>query len=243
MNQIHTITPTWPAPINVRAFTTTRGGGFSEGPYQSFNLGNAEDDPTVPKNRELLRAALKLPAEPVWLKQVHGTDVVDAATAKAGAIADAAWTRQRAVVAVIRTADCLPVFLCNRQGTEVGIVHAGWRGLAAGVVEAGLDSMRSPKDELLAWLGPAIGPTAYEVGAEVRTAFVETDPEAASAFVPNAAGRWLADMYVLARRRLRAAGVSAIYGGDYCTASQPDLFFSYRRDGTTGRMASLIWFG
>ena len=236
------IYPDWRAPKNVRAVTTTRVGGVSRGPYESFNLGDrAGDDPEcVRRNRALLRATLNLPSEPVWLKQVHGVSVVDAA-APAGATADGAWSGTPGVVCVVLTADCLPVFLCDREGTKVALVHAGWRGLAAGVIEAGVRALGVPGENLLAWLGPAIGPQSYEVGDDVRNAFIGVDPDAARAFAPRAAGRWLADMYTLARQRLAALGVREIHGGGRCTFRERDKFFSYRRDGVCGRMASLIW--
>ncbi|MBI3574298.1 MAG: peptidoglycan editing factor PgeF [Gammaproteobacteria bacterium] len=235
--------PDWPAPTHVRALTTTRRGGVSRGPYESFNLGDhvgdAADD--VQRNRALLREALTLPSEPVWLKQVHGVNVVDTASVNVGATADGAWVDRPGVVCAVLTADCLPVFLCNRQGTKVGLLHAGWRGLTAGVVEVGLRALATPGAELLAWLGPAIGPDSYEVGDDVRNAFLAQDAGAAVCFHAHGAGRWRADLYALARRRLQAQGVNAIYSGNFCTLREPERFFSFRRDGATGRMASLIW--
>ncbi len=234
--------PDWPAPKNIRALTTTRIGGFSRGPYASFNLGNPDQDSDVVKNREVLHAVLQLPAEPLWLKQVHGTDVIDAAIAAPDTTADGAWTDRRGVVLGVRTADCLPVFLCDRAGTKVALLHAGWRGLAGGVVEAGVHALAVPGAELLAHIGPGIGPDAYEVGDEVRTAFVRHDPAAAQAFVARNGGHWLANMYALARLRLRALGLTQIsVDRDACTLRQPDKYFSYRRDGVCGRMASLVW--
>lgn len=237
------IFPDWPAPANVKALTTTRVGGLSRGPYASFNLGDhVDDDPdVVRRNRARLREALALPAEPAWLKQVHGVNVVDAASAEAGTTADGAWTNQSGVVCAVLTADCLPVFLCNRQGTKVALLHAGWRGLAAGVIEAGLQALATPGAELLAWLGPAIGPDSYEVGDAVRDAFLTQDAGVAACFRAHGAGQWHADLYALARRRLQARGVNAIHGGYFCTVREPERFYSYRRDGVTGRMASLVW--
>jgi YfiH family protein len=237
------IVPDWPAPERVRAFTTTRIGGASGGPYAGFNLADhVGDDPAqVRANRARLCQAAGLPSEPRWLRQVHGTDVVDAVAADPGTTADGSVTEASATVCAVLTADCLPVFLCDRRGTTVGVLHAGWRGLAAGIVEAGVARMDLPGAALLAWLGPAIGPAAFEVGDDVRDAFVREDAAAAGAFVPNARGRWLADLYALARRRLAGVGVTAIYGGEHCTVTQADLFYSYRRDGATGRMASVIW--
>ncbi len=242
---MHPIVPDWPVPSRVHALTTTRAAGFSIGPYHSLNLGDhVGDDPQrVHSNRERLRQAAGLPAEPCWLRQVHGIDVVDAADVEPGSTADGSFTSEQNNVCVVLTADCLPILLCDRRGTTVGVLHAGWRGLAAGIVEAGVARMGAPGASLLAWLGPAIGPAVFEVGDDVRDAFVGADPKAASAFTANPRGRWLADLYRLARRRLERQGVTAIYGGEYCTYTQADLFYSYRRDGATGRMASLIWLG
>lgn len=233
--------PDWPAPANVRALQTLRDGGCSPAPWNSFNLGGHVGDEAarVAANRARLRA--ELPGEPCWLRQVHGVDVVDAALAAAGTEADAAYATQAGRVCVVMTADCLPVLFCNRQGTVVAAAHAGWRGLLAGVLESTLAAMHCPPGEVMAWLGPAIGPDNFEVGDEVRSAFVAHDTAAGEAFRPQAGGKWLADLYALARRRLNAAGVVAIHGGGLCTVADAGRFFSYRRDGVTGRMASLIW--
>lgn len=236
--------PDWPAPAGVRALMSTRQGGVSTGPYASMNLGlHVGDDPlAVAQNRERLRA--HLPAEPLWLDQVHGTAVVDAATACTGIQADAAIATQRHVVCAVQTADCLPVLICDIAGSRVAAAHAGWRGLAAGVLEATVQALKTPPDQLLAWLGPAIGPQAFEVGAEVRLAFMQDDPRAASAFVEHGEGKWLANIFLLATQRLKAAGVRRVYGGGLCTFSDAPRWFSYRRDkttGPTGRMAALIW--
>jgi len=237
------IEPSWPAPARVRALTTTRAGGVSNGPYESLNLGDhVGDEPeAVRHNRVRLHEALALPAEPLWLKQVHGVRVVDAATTAAGAEADGAWSNRPGVVCAVLTADCLPIFVCDRKGTRVALLHAGWRGLAGGIIESGLRALNAPPEELLVWLGPAIGPDSYEVGDDVRQAFTADDPGAAEAFRPVVAGCWLADVYALARRQLRQRGVCAVYGGTHCTLRERDRFYSYRRDGKTGRMASLIW--
>lgn len=235
------IVPEWPAPRGVRALCTTRAGGVSGGPWTGCNLGDhVGDDPSaVAANRAALRR--DLPAEPRWLSQVHGTRCVDAALAATGEQADASFTRRRGVVCTVLTADCLPVLLCDAAASVVGIAHAGWRGLAGGVIESLLAAMAVPGDSLVAWLGPAIGPQAFEVGGEVRAAFLAQDPAAAADFAPGAGDRWLCDIYALARRRLAAAGVRRVAGADFCTVSDAARFFSYRRDGVTGRMASLVW--
>ena len=234
------IIPDWPAPKRVRAFVTTRSGGVSAGAYASLNLGaRVGDDPGhVARNRTILRNCL--PAEPAWLKQVHGTAVVDAARAPAEAEADGAVTREEQVVCAVLTADCLPVLFCDRGGSAVGIAHAGWRGLAAGILENTVRAMYVPADRLIAYIGPGIGAQAYEVGEDVREAFVRANPGAAAAFSAKQNGKFLADLYLLARSRLAAAGVAEIRGGGFCTATE-QRFFSFRRDGITGRMASLIW--
>lgn len=237
---------TWSAPRGIVAGTTVRfGPGRSEPPFYRLNLGlNSGDDPdTVRTNRLSLRRSLALPQSPRWLRQVHGRTVVrfgpevDDAEPEADAAVAAAGD---AVLAVL-TADCLPVLFCSMDGQELGAAHAGWRGLAAGVLEATVAAMACPATQLLAWLGPAAGPQAYEVGEEVRAAFVDANPAAADAFVPTRPGHWHMDLYALARQRLAALGVSRISGGDHCTISEPKYFYSHRRDVRTGRMASLIW--
>ena len=245
INTLEFIYPDWPAPVHVKAVTTTRNGGFSVGPYASFNLSNlVGDEPgNVKRNRALLRDVLKLPAEPWWLTQVHGSRVIDAFDAGPGEEADGCVTGTGGVVCAVLTADCLPIFLCDRRSTRIGVLHAGWRGLAAGVIEEGLRKIHIPPANLLAWLGPAIGPSAYEVGDDVRKVFVSQDMETAESFtpIPNRPGRWLADLYNIARLRLRSQGVQAIFGGLRCTLRERNLFYSHRRDGTCGRMASIIW--
>jgi hypothetical protein len=237
----------WPAPANVHAFTTLRTGpGVSAKPFDRFNLGLkcGDDVGLARENRRRLRAGL--PAEPIWLQQVHGVRVLTAdGASKGGAeepIADASVTRTPGVVLAVLTADCLPALFCNRAGTEVGAAHAGWRGLAAGVLEATVASMNSLPEELMVWLGPAAGPQAYEIGEEVFKAFVERDAGAAAAFVPTRPQHWRVDLYALARRRLAAVGVEQVLGGDICSISDAARFYSHRRDGRSGRMASLIWF-
>ncbi len=235
------IIPNWPAPPNVRAIQTTRHGGISVAPYASLNLGDhvGDDTASVTENRRRLRTYL--PSEPVWLRQVHGTTCIDAATTATGTEADAAFARQPEVVCAVLTADCLPVLFCDVAGTVVAAAHAGWRGLAAGILEQTVAAMTVPADQLMAWLGPAIGPQHFEVGDEVRMAFLNQHPRCELAFSPKANGKWLCNLYALARHRLEAMGLRRITGADFCTAGDPDRFFSYRRDGTTGRMASLIW--
>ncbi len=237
------IPASWSAPKNICALTTTRSGGASRGPYESLNLGDHVGDVAdhVRRNRALLGQALSLPTQPVWLKQVHGVNVVDASKAPAGVTADGAYTHQRGVVCAVLTADCLPVFLCDRRGTAVAVLHAGWRGLAAGIIEAGVRALGIAGDELIARVGPGIGPGSYEVGDEVREIFERQNPAAAVAFLPHGGGRWLADMGELAQLRLRALGLTQISVDEACTFRDRDKFFSFRRDGVCGRMASLIW--
>ena len=240
---MHWIEPAWPAPPQVRALTTTRRGGTSSGAYASLNLAaHVGDRPDcVARNRALLIRQARLPAEPLWLEQVHGCEVVDIGAGTAGGRADAAIARGAGRVCAVLTADCLPLLLCDRAARAVAAVHAGWRGLAAGVIEAAVARLAVPRQDLLCWLGPAIGPGAFEVGHEVRRRFVRQDAAAASAFRLRDNGRWLADLYALARLRLTTLGIGSVHGGGRCTYSEAQRFFSYRRDGATGRMASLIW--
>ena len=236
------ILPDWPAPPSVRACVTTKLGGVSAPPFGPFNPAtHVGDDPqAVLKNRQRLVSLLG--CKPAWLQQVHGVAVVEANPA-ALCEADASWTRKPGIACTVMTADCLPALFCDRAGSRVAAAHAGWRGLAAGVLEATLDQLAVPADQVLVWLGPAIGPQAFEVGAEVREAFVTQHAQAASAFQPSVnAGKFIADIYQLARIRLAACGVEAVYGGDFCTFNDP-RFFSYRRSAQTGRFASLIWLG
>lgn len=237
------VLPDWPAPAGVHALVTTRAGGASVGPWQGLNLGShVGDDPAhVAVNRAWLRS--HLPSDPLWLNQTHGIECVVVETALAVSSADASVSFSAGRVCAILTADCLPVLFCSRDGKVVGAAHAGWRGLLAGVLENALRQMSVPSADVLAWLGPAIGPQTFEVGSEVRAAFIAHDPAAASAFMPkgNDREKWLADIYQLARQRLQAVGITQIYGGYCCTVSDLQRFYSYRRDGTTGRMASLIW--
>lgn len=242
MADLDFLVPRWPVASRVRAAVTTRGGGASGGPFASLNLaGHVGDDPqAVAQNRGLLRAALRLPAEPLWLEQVHGTAVArcDAAGVPR---ADAAVATRPGQVCAVMVADCLPVLLAAADGSAVAVAHAGWRGLAAGVIERTVEAMPLPPAGLVAWLGPCIGPEAFEVGGEVREAFVARDPAAERRFAPNPRGRWRADLEGLARDRLAAAGVSEVHGGGLCTYRDAGRFFSFRRDGTTGRLAALVW--
>ena len=245
---LQVLTPDWPAPSRVRSVFTLRTGGVSVAPYDSLNLGaSIGDSPeAVAENRRRVREKFRLPAEPVWLEQVHGAEVVGLGAAAATRalvprVADASVAQGTGYVCAIRVADCMPVLFAARDGSAVAAAHAGWRGLAGGVVEATVRRLGVPASQLIAWMGPAIGPAHFEVGEEVRAAFTATDVDAASAFVPNARGRWQCDLYALARRRLTGIGISDTYGGGWCTFAEADRFFSYRRSGQCGRMAALIW--
>jgi YfiH family protein len=238
------IIPDWPAPPNVHAAFSLRAGGVSTAPFDSLNVGaHVGDDPDrVRKNRHVIHAALELPAAPRWLSQVHGTGVLDADRTSGGDESfDAVVVRRAGTVAVIQVADCLPVLFAASDGQAVAAAHAGWRGLAAGVLEATLDRLAQPAGSVMAWLGPAIGPGHFEVGDEVRTAFLGHDAGAADAFAENARARWQCDLGQLARRRLQALGVRQVYGGGWCTFADRARFFSYRRDGRCGRMGAFIW--
>jgi hypothetical protein len=234
--------PDWKLPANIRAVMTTRSGGESRGAYESFNLAThvGDDAATVAANRRRLREMLDLPAEPAWLEQVHGSAVAVLPDIDAGP-ADSAVTFTPGQVCAVLVADCLPVFLAGRAGDRVGVAHAGWRGLAAGVVEATVAALDCDPGSLVAWLGPSIGRDAFEVGGEVRETFLVRDPGAAGAFRVGRAGRFLADLPALARRRLAALGIRDVRGGGHCTHADPARFYSYRRDGVTGRMAALAW--
>ena len=238
---IELIKPDWPAPANIHGFTTTRNGGFSQGPWDSLNLGSScGDDPRhVEKNRQFLSDLL--PSEPRWLRQVHGASVVGWDKANIpGTEADAIVGKQSGQVCAVLTADCLPVLFCNEAGTHIAAAHAGWRGLAAGVLEATVLAMECKPADLMAWMGPAIGPRVYEVGKDVYDAFTNLNIENCIAFQPYR-DRWLADIYQLARMALTNIGITQISGGQHCTFEEKGRFFSYRRDGETGRMASVVW--
>ena len=245
----------WPAPPGVQAVTTLRhGAGGSLPPFDQFNMGNryaadGDDPEQVQRNRDLLGPALGLPSAPHWLRQVHGTGVLrfnappTAQGVEVEPTAAAAVTAVPGVVLAILTADCLPVAFAARDGSEIGAAHAGWRGLADGMLEATLAAMRTAPSQLQAWLGPAAGPALYEVGEDVFQAFVERDAAAAGAFVATRPGHWTVDLYALARRRLQMAGMdpAAVHGGTECTLADPQRFYSHRRDRRTGRMATLVW--
>ncbi|HEY1329161.1 MAG TPA: peptidoglycan editing factor PgeF [Casimicrobiaceae bacterium] len=236
------LVPQWPVAAHVHAFVTTRNGGASRGPYASLNLGFAAGDDATAVNENRSRVGRHLPASPCWLRQVHGANVVTfSEAAQAIPDADGAVTRAPGVPLVVLVADCLPVLLADRAGSVIGIAHAGWRGVAAGVLEATLDAMARPAGDIVAWIGPGIGPDAFEVGQDVHDAFVSRDAHAAHAFRSLRHGKWLADLPALARRRLEARGVADVAGGTWCTVSDPQRFYSYRRDGPSGRMAAFIW--
>ncbi|MEX6230631.1 purine nucleoside phosphorylase YfiH [Providencia hangzhouensis] len=237
------IFPDWPQPKNIASCSTTRVGGVSLPPFDSLNLGDHVGDipNAVSENRQRLETLAQLPQQPVWLEQVHGTDVLQLVGDKIhNRQADAVYSNQVGQVCAIMTADCLPVLLTNQAGTEVAAAHAGWRGLCHGVLENTINQFISPTNEIIAWLGPAIGAEKFEVGKEVKEAFVNQSSDLASAFI-SYNDKYLADIYLLARKKLRAAGVTKVYGGDFCTVTDENRFFSYRREGKTGRMASLIW--
>jgi YfiH family protein len=238
------IVPDWPAPARVRAFVTTRDGGVSAGEYASMNLGLSSGDAgeNVERNRAIVRA--HLPGDPAWLAQVHGSSVadLDAARSDERPRADAAVTSRRGRVAVVLTADCMPLFLTDAKGTRVAVVHAGWRGMAAGVIENAVRAVAPDGAQVHAWMGPSIGPRAFEVGPEVKEAFERADPAAASAFAPpHRPGKFMADLYALARQRLASVGVRSVHGGGFCTRDEPHRFFSYRREPKSGRMGAFIW--
>jgi polyphenol oxidase len=249
MQALEFIYPSWPAPANVKSLQTTRIGGISVSPFDSLNLAmHVQDDAfAVARNRQLL--ADFMPTEPVWINQVHGVDVIDAAKSSCLETADGSFSKQKNVVCVAMTADCLPVLLCDKAGSVVAAVHAGWRGLCDGVLEAAVAQMPVAPNTLMAWLGPAIGPTAFEVGEEVRAQFVTQDEKASAAFIQNIdktnQDKLLGNLYLIAQQRLNNVGVTDIYGGgideDFCTFTDEKRFFSFRRDNVTGRMATMIW--
>lgn len=233
----------WPAPDFIKAGITLRQGGVSIAPYNSFNLATHVGDElaAVNENRAILNASLNLSAEPQWLEQIHSTEAVLLPNEERIPKADASYTSNKNVVCAVMTADCLPLLITNKQGSCVAAIHAGWRGLCDGIIETTIKKLPVKPEILMVWLGPAIGADAYEVGEEVYDAFTKYNEEAKQAFTPVSEGHWLFDIYHLARLRLNALGVTQIYGGDHCSLSEKEYFYSYRRDGVTGRMASLIW--
>ena len=238
------IYPEWPVPKNVKCVATTRASGFSKNNYQSLNLGGhvKDSEEFVEKNRVLLRKELKLPSDPVWLNQIHGTDVIELnSTVAANNTADASYTSGSSIVCTILTADCLPVVFCDQKGEYIAATHAGWRGLVNGVLENTLKMLPVDNDELMCWFGPAIGPENFEVGSEVVQQFIGKDVLHENAFNAKANDNYFADIYQLARNILEQHGVHRIYGGSHCTYRESEKFYSYRRDGETGRMATLIW--
>ena len=254
MNTIkHWLAPAWPAPPNIHAATTLRTGGVSQCPYSSLNpAAHVSDDPVrVGQNRQIIRTMLALPSEPVWLEQIHSNRAVKAVKTASLQQADASYTNESGVVCAVMTADCLPLLVCSMDGTQVAAIHAGWRGLLAGVISNTVNAMQitpnSPRckseatEDFLVWLGPAIGPDCFEVGAEVRDAFLEKSAEFSSAFKKQGNDKWLADIYQLARIELATLGIATVYGGTHCTVTEHERFYSYRRETQTGRMATLIW--
>jgi len=242
---LNCIQPSWDAPASVRAYMTTRYEGESTAPYHGFNVAHHVGDQAeaVEKNRQILMTQLQLPSAPRWLNQVHGVRVVDDHTFQPNIEADACYSEQKGQVCAVMTADCLPILICNQAGTAVAAVHAGWRSLVAGVIENTISKFPDPPEELLVWFGAAISQAAFEVGQDVYEAFTQLNSDAAQAFFPSSTqqGKWQADLYLLARQRLQNCGVSAIYGGEYCTYHEADRFYSYRREAITGRMVSLIF--
>ncbi len=239
------IIPDWPAPEHVKAFSTTRFGGVSHGAYESNNLALhvGDNEPDVLKNRALLEANFNLSSTPFWLNQTHTTTVVEVGDKERGA--DASVSRKVGDVCAVMTADCLPILLCDAQGEQVAAIHAGWRGLLNGIIENTLQCFSVDGRDIIAWLGPAIGPAAFEVGDEVKDFFVRRDSAALNAFQPQTENKWLANIYELAKLRLKKAGVESIFGGEFCTfhdvINDTSLFYSYRRDNVCGRMATLVW--
>jgi YfiH family protein len=238
------ISPNWDAPSSITAFTTTRLNGFSEAPFDSLNLGtNSGDDvECVLQNRQILSAAMRLPQEPTWLNQVHGSTVINAAKTESLVDADASHSSQANTVCAVLTADCLPILLCNTAGDEVAAIHAGWRSLAEGIIENTVAKLSSPSEQLMAWLGPAIGANDYEVSADVYDTFTQNNDAAKSAFTASTPEHWLTNLPLLATQRLQQLGITNISQCPFTTQAEPALFYSYRKEGQTGRMATLIYF-
>jgi polyphenol oxidase len=240
-NKQHWLKPDWPAPANIHAATTLRIGGVSQGKYASFNLAtHVGDNPEVVKqNRKVLKTLLSLPSEPVWLSQTHSNCAVGAIVKDLPEQADASYTNQAGVVCAVMTADCLPLLVCTDDGSEIAAIHAGWRGLVDGVIDNTIAAL--PNKKLMVWLGPAIGPEYFEVGSEVRNVYLSRSMEFSNAFKQKSQDKWLADIYQLARINLSMLSIDKVYGGNFCTFSDTERFYSYRRDKDTGRMATLIW--
>ena len=237
------IFPNWPAPKNVCACTTTRLGGVSKAPYDSLNLSTkVGDEPTaVRANRAHLKQMLNLPSEPFWLDQAHTNRAVIAESYPTYPVADASYTTKACIVCVVLTADCLPILLCSKKGDLIAAIHAGWKGIINGVIEATIKALPANPTELIAWFGPAIGPQAFIVGSEVRDQFINFDAQAQTAFTAIEPQKWLCNIYLIGQQRLNSCGVTGIYGGEFCTYSDAQMFFSFRRSEHTGRLASLIW--
>jgi polyphenol oxidase len=237
----HWLQPEWPAPANIHAATTLRTGGISQGVYTSLNPAtHVGDNPeSVSKNRQIIKTLLNLPSEPIWLNQIHSNRAVKAIATDTPQQADASYTDQSNVVCVVMTADCLPLLVCSADGSEIAAIHAGWRGLLDGVIDNTIAALQNR--DVLVWLGPTIGSERFEVGNEVRAAYVAKSAKYASAFNQQSDTKWLADIYQLARINLAFLGITKIYGGDFCTVTDEKRFYSYRRDKVTGRMATLIW--
>jgi YfiH family protein len=237
----HCLVPDWPAPENIHAATTLRTGGVSQGTYFSLNPAAhvCDDTNRVRQNRQIIREILNLPSEPLWLDQIHSNRAVKAVKTASLQQADASYTHEPGIVCAVMTADCLPLLVCSMDGRQVAAIHAGWRGLLAGVISNTVVAMQ--QRNLLVWLGPAIGPDCFEVGAEVRDAFLGKSAEFNNAFKKQNNNKWLADIYQMARIELAALGITKVYGGTNCTVTEHERFYSYRRDAQTGRMATLIW--
>ena len=237
----HWLTPDWPAPANIHAATTLRTGGVSRGAYASLNpaMHVGDDENLVKQNRQIIKEMLDLPGDPVWLEQIHSNRAVPALATEPLQQADAGYTAESGVVCAVMTADCLPLLVCSADGSQVAAIHAGWKGLLAGVIGNTIAAMQN--NDVLVWLGPAIGPDCFEVGAEVRDAFLEKSAEFITAFKEQNNNKWLADIYRLARIDLAMLGIDKVYGGGFCTVTEHERFYSYRRDKQTGRMATLIW--
>lgn len=233
--------PDWPAPRNIRAATTLRPGGSSSGAFASLNMAMhvGDEDERVKQNRLTVKNLLQLPVEPSWLEQIHGNDIIKASATGRLERADASYSDETGIVCAVMTADCLPLLMCSSEGKQVAAVHAGWRGLLAGIITQTVATFNDR--DLLVWLGPAIGPDCFEVGSEVRNAFLEKAPACTDAFKPGKQDKWLADIYQLARIELTGLGIRRIYGGHFCTYTDAERFYSYRRESKTGRMATLIW--